>query len=490
MIEGKKTLNDYRSLLLTNTMSDLVDMFNNNSNNSALVDALLAYTIDTGVFRTGNEKVSEQSVGPHNNLQIPFSTLGNVRFTGFIFYFKSLHKVISETLEVDLSTYNDGLLHLLYLKPDKTFEVTSTKYTGSEDYLLVARFVISTSAVKQFYIITRNAGTNPFDKSGVTYEVIKGLIPKAKSGLTITASDGTIKYSGINILSETDTDILKDTFNNEAIPLRYVTADNTVKWTSNVSTGIITNKIADYINKQIVDVTDGKYICQKAFYDYSTKSFIIQYGTIVYDSYNEALAGASNFNYNEPDFEGIYIPVAVFVIKAGVTDLTLEGNFHVISITDNSSLSAATAVDPIAQKLANNALAAAQAAQSTADSGVSKADAAQTDATKALADAKNAQTDATKANSDLSTHLKDVNNPHNVTKSQIGLANVDNTKDASKPLSTPQKEYVDGKVEDLTKEIAKKASNDTQTKTVVKSTTPTASDYGRALIKGDIWIIP
>ena len=94
MIEGKKTLNDYGSLLLTNTMSDLVDMFNNNSDNSALVDALLAYTIDTGVFRTGNEKVSEQSVGPHNNLQIPFSTLGNVRFTGFIFYFKSLHKVI------------------------------------------------------------------------------------------------------------------------------------------------------------------------------------------------------------------------------------------------------------------------------------------------------------------------------------------------------------------------------------------------------------
>ena len=490
MIEDKKTLNDYGSLLLTNTMSDLVDMFNNNSNNSALVDAILAYTIDTGVFRTGNEKVNAMSIGPHNNLELPFSTLHEVRFSGFLFYFKSLHKIISDTVSVDLSSYNDGKLHLLYLKPDVTFEVLNSKYTGNEDYLLVARFVIGTSAVKQFFVVTRNAGTNPFDKLGVTYEVIKGLVPSAKTATTLTASNGVIKYSGINILSETDTDILNETIDDATLKLRYVTGYNVVNWNNNGTNNIVTDKIANYETHQLVDATAGKYICQKAFYDYNTKNLIMQYGTVIYDTYNEALAGASNFNYDEPDWDGLYIPIAVFVIKAGSSDITVAENFHVISITNNSNLSAATAVDPTAQALANSALAAAQTAQDTADSGVSKADAAQADATQALSDAATADGKATTANTNLATHLADQNNPHNVTKSQIGLGNVNNTADANKPLSTPQKEYVDGKVEDLTTIINTKASNATQTKCVVKATEPTQADYGRALIAGDIWIIP
>lgn len=39
---------------------------------------------------------------------------------------------------------------------------------------------------------------------------------------------------------------------------------------------------------------------------------------------------------------------------------------------------------------------------------------------------------------DLSTHEQDTNNPHNVTKAQVGLGNVDNTSDADKPVSTAQ----------------------------------------------------
>lgn len=485
-----KTLNDYGKLLLTNTMADLVQMFNTNADNSILVDALLRYTIDTGVFRTGNEKVSEMSIGPHNNLIIPFSTLNEIRFSGFVFYFKSLHKVITDVLTVDLSSYNDSTLHLLYLKPDKTFMVLNEKYTGDEDYLLVARFIIGTNEVLQFYVTTRNAGTNPFDRLGVTYNVIEGLVPKAKTGLTITSSDGIIKYSGINIISETDTDILYDTFEEATFNIHYVTTDNTVNWSSSPVTNVDTNHIMNYNTSQLVEVTAGKYICQKAFYDYNTKSFVLQYGTVVYDTYNEALAGASNFTYDEPDWKGLYIPVAVFVIKAGETDLTDDDNFHVISITDNSNLSAATAVDPTAQALANSALAAAQNAQDTADTAEGKADDAQADATQALSDAANAQTDATSANTKIDAHLSDENNPHNVSKSQVGLSNVDNTADANKPLSTPQKTYVDEQVADLNASIAAKADNLTQTKCVVKSSTPTSTDYGRAIIKGDIWIIP
>ena len=38
----------------------------------------------------------------------------------------------------------------------------------------------------------------------------------------------------------------------------------------------------------------------------------------------------------------------------------------------------------------------------------------------------------------LPPHLKDTDNPHKVTKSQIDLGNVDNTADADKPVSTAQ----------------------------------------------------
>lgn len=484
-----KTLTDYGTLQLTNTMSDLVEMFNNNTGGSELVDKILSYTVDTGVFRTGNEKVNNLTVGPHYNLQFPLNEVNQVTFSGFVFYFKSLHKIVTETLYLDLTSYKDSSLHLLYLKPDKTFAILDTKYTGTDDYLYVGRFVITNESVVQFYIMTRNAGTNPFDKDGVSYEIIKGIVPEAKSGKTLTCSDGVVKYSGINLLSETNTDILNEEFNNETLNLRYITKDNTVDWTENSITDVITNK---YINSNgnIANVTSGKFTCQKLFLDYCSNNFIVQYGKVVYDTLNEALAGASNFNYDEPDTNGLYVPTAVIIVKSGASDLTDSDNFRVISLAGNSNLSAATAVDPTAQALANTALQTAQNAQSTADTAESKADAAQDDATQALADAATADGKATTANTNLTAHLSDTNNPHNVTKAQVGLGNVNNTADSEKPLSTPQKNYIDGKVDEINTALEGKASNDTQTKCVVKATEPDSTDYGRAPIAGDIWIIP
>lgn len=50
-----------------------------------------------------------------------------------------------------------------------------------------------------------------------------------------------------------------------------------------------------------------------------------------------------------------------------------------------------------------------------------------------------------KAIADLISHLADKNNPHSVTKSQVGLGNVDDTSDADKPISTATKTALDGK---------------------------------------------
>ncbi len=54
---------------------------------------------------------------------------------------------------------------------------------------------------------------------------------------------------------------------------------------------------------------------------------------------------------------------------------------------------------------------------------------------EAIANAKKAGTDA---QANLTAHVEDKNNPHEVTKAQIGLENVDNTSDVNKPVSTAQ----------------------------------------------------
>lgn len=46
----------------------------------------------------------------------------------------------------------------------------------------------------------------------------------------------------------------------------------------------------------------------------------------------------------------------------------------------------------------------------------------------------------------IDTHIADVNNPHSVTKTQVGLGNCDNTSDLDKPVSTAQQTALDNKV--------------------------------------------
>lgn len=54
------------------------------------------------------------------------------------------------------------------------------------------------------------------------------------------------------------------------------------------------------------------------------------------------------------------------------------------------------------------------------------------------------ETYATKT--ELSSHTENTDNPHNVTKAQVGLGNVDNTSDLSKPISTATQNALNGKL--------------------------------------------
>ena len=52
--------------------------------------------------------------------------------------------------------------------------------------------------------------------------------------------------------------------------------------------------------------------------------------------------------------------------------------------------------------------------------------------------------------SDLDAHVANTSNPHSVTKSQVGLSNVDNTSDINKPISTATQTALDLKANQST----------------------------------------
>lgn len=54
------------------------------------------------------------------------------------------------------------------------------------------------------------------------------------------------------------------------------------------------------------------------------------------------------------------------------------------------------------------------------------------------------------ANANIQTHISSQSNPHNVTKSQVGLGNVDNTSDANKPISSATQTALNAKADKVT----------------------------------------
>ena len=63
-------------------------------------------------------------------------------------------------------------------------------------------------------------------------------------------------------------------------------------------------------------------------------------------------------------------------------------------------------------------------------------------------------------NANIQSHISSITNPHGVTKTQVGLGNVDNTSDANKPISTSTSNALSGKVD---KVVGKELSDNNYT---------------------------
>ena len=125
-----------------------------------------------------------------------------------------------------------------------------------------------------------------------------------------------------------------------------------------------------------------------------------------------------------------------------VTAKILDGAITTSKLADGSVTSAKLGASSVTnEKVNNGAIDYTKLAQALKN----LIDGKQDGLSETQLDAVNSGIDATTLAS-LIAHLTNTSNPHSVTKSQVGLGNVDNTSDLDKPVSTPQQNALNGKL--------------------------------------------
>lgn len=123
-------------------------------------------------------------------------------------------------------------------------------------------------------------------------------------------------------------------------------------------------------------------------------------------------------------------------------DSNLNGAITSLASTASSGLAAETS----AREAADSAL---DARLTTAEGDITAIESAASTlagrVTTAEGEIDTLQSDLDTAEASLSGHIAATNNPHSVTKAQVGLGNVDNTSDANKPVSSATQTALDGK---------------------------------------------
>jgi hypothetical protein len=157
-------------------------------------------------------------------------------------------------------------------------------------------------------------------------------------------------------------------------------------------------------------------------------------------------------------------------VLSNVTPGTLDSLTEVVAAFEAADSNLNGAITSLANS-ASSDLAAETSARESADSALdSRLTSAEGRLTSAEGDIDTLQSDLDTAEASLSGHIADSNNPHSVTKAQVGLGNVDNTSDANKPVSTAQQAALDGK----------------QIKDVVSATAPSHSENLRWVDSNDM----
>ena len=132
-------------------------------------------------------------------------------------------------------------------------------------------------------------------------------------------------------------------------------------------------------------------------------------------------------------------------VLSNVTPGSLDSLSEVVSAFQSADSSLNGAITSLATS-ASSGLAAETSAREAADSALdSRLDTAESDINAIESAATTLAGRVTTAEGSLSSHTSATNNPHSVTKAQVGLGNADNTSDANKPVSSATQTALDGK---------------------------------------------
>jgi len=132
-------------------------------------------------------------------------------------------------------------------------------------------------------------------------------------------------------------------------------------------------------------------------------------------------------------------------VLSNVTPGSLDSLSEVVTAFQAADSSLNGAITSLASS-ASSGLAAETSAREAADSALdSRLDTAESDINAIESAATTLSGRVTTAESSLSSHTAATNNPHSVTKAQVGLGNADNTSDANKPVSSATQSALDAK---------------------------------------------
>ena len=398
------------------TWRNAFDAINETSNNLNDTDFLyMSYLGDGQVFNVNNSigRVNNIEARRNKNILISKADIASFRISGFQFYDRNTNSTYTVDITCNLLSYADGKVHFLYLVKGKegTFEVHDTMFENNVNLTLFARFVINLDGDSvQFYVIAPFAGSPDYIKGNQFYEITEGLNLNLFNDSTkqFNLTKGKIRFSGINFDDTANPDVLALDKTASNIKFKYVYWDAAdeiprVNYVAeNLVNSPIVNKIMNYETGALATIDENKFTIQKIYYDVLSNVFIAMYGARAYDSLQEALLSIDTImNYPNPDNIDYLIPIAALIIKNSNENLNDE-TFRVIGLThDDSAI------------FDSNELSRQQSLEA-----IAKAESA-VDSVAALSET-------------ISNHSGNKSNPHGVTKSQVGLGNVENYSVATK----------------------------------------------------------
>lgn len=396
----------------TTTVSQWVDAFNNNAIAGQQFITYLGLTLANSVFIGPSLGISTPSIGKVpvsslTNLANSFTNVSpdNLELDNFYLYFRNINQILLlDQKTFDITDYADGKMHLFYINSDLGFRISDI-FDQRDDEILLFRFILNTNLrFQQVYCLFQRFGTSVYDGAWEYYQV-NGCVPQqSASKLKLSLTEGFIKRSGLRFDIHENPDIFIIEDNSIPFPLRYVEADNTIDYSKDTTDTVISNKVLNYYTKSLSTITDGKFTVQRVLFDVYERCLILQYGDSAYDTMEQALTSIQNITYPYPydtNYRPLFIPIGLIFIESGATDLSDADQAVFVQQTTQTTLEQDSTL------FAEDAYARGRIA-----------------VIREELDRLHEQVDTIETT--LRNHMNDKSNPHQVTKAQVGLGNVDN----------------------------------------------------------------